>query len=178
MSGDGTGPFLWLSESGSPFGFRRLPPGGLCLSSFLFVRRGNEILMGRYADDPRWETLAGLDADRRRAHGHGWTIPASHLKFGESPQDAARRVAREILQMPDAEPSEPRVVSEVGEPRRFPGLLHQDFLFLHDLELPDGAPVAMPPWYAEMAWIDPRATPASAWARSHDEVVARWLAQS
>lgn len=176
MPGDGTGPFLWLSEQGSPFGFRALPPGGLCLSSFLFVRRAGrpEILVGRYADDPAWERLTGLDASRRQAHAAGWTLPASHLKLGEGPMDAARRVLRDVLGL-EGEPTEPRVVSEVGEPKRFPGMIHQDFLFLHEVSLPAEARVATPPWYAELAWIDPRATPASAWARSHDEVAARWL---
>lgn len=175
MAGDG--PFLWLNEEGPPAGFRRLPKGGLCLSVFLFVERDGKLLVGKYADDPRWETLTGLDAARWRKHGQGWTLPASHLKFGEDPRAAARRIAEEVLQVRGARFGEPRVETDFADWSRPSGDgLHYDVMFLVDAELPAGAPVERPPWYTALAWHDPRALPASAWARAHEDVVARWLA--
>lgn len=120
----GDGPFLWLLKSGPPAGFWNIPPGGMCVCAFLFARRGPEILLGKYRDDPRWESFAGLDKTRRRVHGAGWTIPASHLKYGEDPRAAARRIAEEILEIPGMAFSEPRVEVDVYEPKRFPGNLH------------------------------------------------------
>src|SRR3989442_8909881 len=93
----GEGPFLWLSKDGPRAGFRELPPGGMCISAFLFVRRGKEILLGKYRDDPRWETLAGLDETRRKGHSSGWTIPASQMRYREDPRTAGRRTAGGIL---------------------------------------------------------------------------------
>src|SRR2546427_10881574 len=94
----GEGPFLWLSKDGPPAGFRELPPGGMCISAFLFVRRGKEIVLGKYRDDPRWETLAGLDETGRKVHSSGWTIPASQIRYGEDPVTAAPCNAVEDLQ--------------------------------------------------------------------------------
>jgi len=171
----GRGPFLWLSENAPPSGFRELPKGGMCLSAFLFVKRGRRILLGKYADDPRWESLAGLDAERWRMHGQGWTIPARQLKYGEDPREAARKIGEEILRIPGLRRSEPRVEVDLYEPTRFPGELHYDVWFLVDAIPTTRAKAEAPPWYTELAWHDPRTLPASAYARGHEDVVARWL---
>jgi len=171
----GEGPFLWLSKEAPPAGFRELPEGGMCLSAFLFVRRGNEILLGKYRDDARWEELAGLDASRRKIHSAGWTIPASQLKYGEDPRTAARRIAEEILQIRAMTFSEPRAEVDLYEPKRFPGKLHYDVWFLVDGVPPKGWAPRAPPWYGELAWRDAKTVPASAYARGHEDVVARWL---
>src|SRR3990172_7061017 len=142
MAGDG--PFLWLSETGPPSGFRHLPPGGMCLSAFLFVRRGGSILLGKYREHPAWETLAGPGPARVRAPGRGWTIPASQLKYGEDPRDAAKRIAEDILQMPGMRFSEPRVETDLYEPKRFPGRMHYDVWFLVDANPPHGTEPAVP----------------------------------
>ncbi len=173
MAGDG--PFLWLSDTGPPTGFRRVPPGGMCLSAFLFVRRSDRILLGKYRDHPAWETLAGLDPERVRVHGQGWTIPASQLKFGEDPRAAARRIAEEILRIPTMRFSEPRVETDLYEPKRFPGRMHYDVWFFVDAVPADDLALEVPPWYAELAWHDPRGLPSSEYARGHEDVVARWM---
>src|SRR2546426_9269412 len=64
-----------------PLGFEQVPPGGMCVCAYLFVVRRGKILLGKYADDPQWEALAGLEPERRRTHGWGWTVPATHLKL-------------------------------------------------------------------------------------------------
>jgi hypothetical protein len=121
------------------------------------------------------ETLTGLDQGRRRAHGGGWTIPASQLRFGEDPRDAGRRIGGEMLRIPGMAYSEPRVEVDRYEPRRFPGRDHYDIWFLIDAEPPADSPVLTPPWFTELAWKDPRTLPAAEYARSHEDVVARWL---
>ena len=171
----GEGPFLWLSKTAPPSGFRDVPPGGMCLSAFLFVCHGDGILLGKYAEDPRWEALAGLDAERVKVHGRGWTLPARQLKYGEDPRVAARSIGEEILQIPGMAYGEPRVETDLYEPKRFPGALHYDVWFLVDATPPKGHTLEVPPWYAELAWHDPRAVPPEAFGRSHEDVVARWL---
>ena len=173
----GTGPFLWLSPNGSPRGYHSLPPGGLCISAFLFVRRGDEVLLGKYADHPALEDIAGLDATRRAAHGKGWTIPASHVKFGEDPRDAAKRVAEEMLGLRGLAPGEPRVEVEVGVPARFPDMPpHMDMWFFVDARVPEDFRAERPPWFRELAFVDPAALKPSDYGRSHEDVMARWLA--
>lgn len=171
----GEGPFLWLTPGGSPHGFASLPPGGMCVSAFLFVRRDGAILLGRYRDVPAWEGLAGLDPDRRRRHGRGWTVPASHLKFGEDPRDGARRVGEEILGIDGMAYGEPRVEVDTYELQRLPGETHYDIWFLVDASPPEDARIDCPPWYEDLAWKDPHTLPAEAYARGHEDVVSRWL---
>ena len=109
----GEGPFLWLSENGPPAGFWNVPPGGMCVCAFLFVKKDGKILLGKYADDPKWGEFTGLDPTRREVHGKGLTIPASHLKHGEDPRGAAKRVGEEVLQIGGMAYSEPRVEVDV-----------------------------------------------------------------
>ncbi len=148
----------------------------MCVSVFLFVIRRDQILLGKYNDDPRWEELAGLDANRRRTHGRGWTIPASHLKFGEDPRSAATRIGEEILQISGARCSEPRVEVDFYPSKMVPGQMHYDIWFLVDAVAPSGYRPEVPPWYAALEWHDPKALPGAEYARSHEDVVARWLA--
>ncbi|MBI4416356.1 MAG: NUDIX hydrolase [Euryarchaeota archaeon] len=171
----GEGPFLWLTKGGPPAGFSSLPPGGMCLSVFLFVQHDGKILLGKYGDDPQWETLTGLDADRRRRHGRGWTIPASHLKFGEDPRVAARRVGEQVLRLPGLTYGEPRVEVDLYDPARAPGQPHFDLWFLVDAIPPRDFFLEGPPWYADLGWFDPKTTPPTFYARGHEDVVARWL---
>jgi ADP-ribose pyrophosphatase YjhB (NUDIX family) len=171
----GEGPFLWLSKTGPPAGFWQTPKGGMCISAFLFVTRGGKVLLGKYGDDPRWEELTGLDPDRRREHGKGWTLPASQLRFGEDPRDAARRIAEQVLRIPGMHFSEPRVEVDLYPPESAPGEMHYDIWFLVDAAAPEGLEVQAPPWYAELAWHDPRSVPATSFSRGHEDVVERWL---
>lgn len=170
----GDGPFVWIREGSSPFGYWHAPEGGFCLNVFLFVRRGKTILLGRYADDPKWGELAGLDPERRKRFGTGWTVPASHVKFGEEPRAAARRVGEEILGIPGLTYSEPRVESDAYPASFAGGKLHYDvWLFVDGTPARDWEP-KVPPWFAALAWQDPDALPPTAYARGHEDVVARW----
>ena len=171
----GDGPFVWIREQSSPLGFWHPPEGGFCLNAFLFVRNGSRILLGKYADDPKWEELAGLDASRRQRFGVGWTVPGSHLKFGEEPRAAARRVGEEILQIRGMTYTEPRVESDAYPAAFAGGKLHYDVWFFVDATLPRGWQPQAPPWYAALAWQDPRTLQATEYARGHEDVVARWL---
>src|SRR5206468_4725043 len=65
-----------------------------------------------------WDHIGALDPSRVEAHSHGWMLPSSHLIFRESPDDAARRIAREQLELPDLALTGPTVVSEVYTPKR------------------------------------------------------------
>ena len=174
----GQGPFLWLSRTGPPAGFWDTPKGGMCISTFVFVKRGRKILLGKYADHPTWADFTGLDQDRWRTHGKGWTIPASQLKYGEDPRDAARRIGEQILEIPGMRYSEPRVEVDFYPPKWAPGEMHYDIWFLVDASPPKDYELRVPAWYSELGWHDPRSLPGTAYARGHEDVVDRWLPPS
>lgn len=174
---DGEGPFLWLSTAAPRRGFRMIPPNGMCVSAFVLLTQNGQLLLGKYADDPRWEDLAGLNEDRWRAHGTGWTIPASQLKFGEEPRAAGRRIVEEILGLRGVALSEPRIESDHYVPRRFPELgMHYDLWLLFHAEVPASTRIGRPAWYRELAFVDPGTLADAEYARGHEDIVARWRA--
>jgi len=172
----GTGPFLWLMKHAPPLGFEQVPPGGMCVCAYLFVTRRGQILLGKYADDAQWEALAGLEPERRRTHGWGWTVPATHLKLGEDPLEAARRIGEEILGISGLRYSEPRSEVDFYSSKMAPGEMHYDIWFFVDGTPPKEYELRVPPWYTELAWQNPRTVQVTAYARGHEDVVARWLA--
>ena len=146
----------------------------MCLSSFLVLRKDGDrksVLMGHLNPNAPWEHIGALDPSRVEAHSKGWMLPSSHLIIHESPKEAACRIAREQLGIPDLELSETKIFSEVYTPRRFPNLQsHWDleFIFMgfiHENQL-----------HRQAAWNDlkfvfPELTPRSDFARSHDEIL-------
>src|SRR5437879_12828169 len=111
------------SASTAAFSVTEIPQDGLCLSAFLIVTeagRPTNVLMGHMNREAPWDHIGALDPKRVEEHSRGWMLPSSHLIFQESPDDAARRIAREQLEWPDLSLSEPKVMSEAYRPRRSP----------------------------------------------------------
>jgi ADP-ribose pyrophosphatase YjhB (NUDIX family) len=148
----------------------------MCLCAFLFVMSGGKILLGRYADHPAWEQLCGMESGRVKANAHGWTIPASHLKFGEDPRDAARRIGEEILTLDKGLVySEPCVKTFFYEPAIAPGEKHFDVLFFFEVSVEADVKVRKPPWYEALEWLDIGAVQRGQFARQHEDVAEAWL---
>ncbi len=157
-----------------PFGMAEPPEGGLCLSAFLIVHEpghGDHVLMGHLNPAAPWDHLGALDDSRRAVHSKGWMLPSSHLILGEAPDVAARRIAAEQLERHDLTFPDPKVVSEVYAPRRFPALTkHWDIEFLFRSEWPGGSAPKAAAW-TDLRFVDVPATPKSAIARSHEDIL-------
>lgn len=176
IEGNGESPFLWLAPFAPPKGWTGVPRGGMCLCVFLFVLQGEKILLGKYADHPAWERLCGMESTRVKASAGGWTIPASHLKFGEDPRAAARRIGEEILTLDRGLGySEPSVTTFFYEPAAAPGEKHFDVLFLFEVSGAAGVNISKPPWYEALEWFDIGALGRLPYARQHEDVVEAWL---
>lgn len=147
----------------------------MCVNAFLFVRKDSQILLGKYADHPAWDELAGLDSGRRQRFGTGWTVPGTHLKFGEEPRAAARRIGEALLEARGLKYSEPRVETDTYPAAFANGKTHYDIWFFFDATPPARWQPKVPAWYSELEWQDPKALPPSAYARSHEDVVNRWM---
>lgn len=172
----GESSFLWLAPFAPPRGCKDVPRGGMCLCVFLFVMHEGKVLLGRYAEHPAWEELCGMDSGRVKANARGWTIPASHLKFGEDPRDAARRIGEEVLTLERGLAySEPYVKTFFYEPAIAPGEKHFDLLFLFDVFVEAGVTVRKPPWYEALEWLDIGALQREAFARQHEDVAETWI---
>ncbi len=162
------------SSSTAAFSVTEIPNDGFCLSAFLIVtdsRDTSRVLMGHMNPAAPWDHIGALDPKRVEAHSRGWMLPSSHLIYGESPGDAARRIAAEQLERPDLDLSGPQVISEVYTPKRFPGAAHHwDIEFLFRGEIP-AAEVPRSAAWKDLAFVDLRRTTKVEIARSHEDVL-------
>jgi hypothetical protein len=162
------------SPETAAFSITEIPEGGVCLSAFLIfteVEHPTKLLMGRMNPEAPWDHLGALDPSRIQVHSLGWMLPSSHLLFQESPVDAARRIAREQLELPKVWFPDPKVVSEVYTPRRFPDAAkHWDIEFLFRREFL-AANVRRTAAWKELAFVDLRHTSRAEIARSHEDVI-------
>jgi hypothetical protein len=162
------------SPNTAAFSLTEIPDEGVCLSAFLLVteaRHPSSVLMGHMNPQAPWDHIGALDPSRIEAHSRGWMLPSSHLIVREAPQEAARRIAREQLELPDLKLSGPQVVSEAYTPKRFPGTAqHWDLEFLFRGEIP-AAEIPHPAAWKELAFVDLRRTTKAEIARSHEDIL-------
>jgi|SRR5579862_8724646 len=158
----------------NPVTTKEIPLGGLCLSSFLLVRdKDGGVLAGKLDPEAPWDHIGALDSRRIEEHRTRWMLPSSHLIVHESPQDAAKRIAREQLEVGELVLSEPKVVSEVYPPKYFPEFNeHWDIEFIFSSVLEKEKIPLSTRAFKELKVLDPRVTKRSEIARSHEDVLA------
>lgn len=146
--------FAWFGSLAPPLGFRQVPEGGACISSFVIARRGKEILLGKVAKTEAWEEKTGMNGDRVESlhSGKKWILPSTHLRFGEHPDDAAKRIMRQQLVIKKYTIDLMGVHSFLDETRLYPGKPHWDLCFLYTAKF--AGDVKPPPWFSELRFVD------------------------
>ena len=78
-----------------------VPKGGTCISSFLVLKAKGGVLVGKMSRPEIWieRFFMGEKFAPQYAASNKWLIPASHLKYGERPEDAAKRILIEQVGM-------------------------------------------------------------------------------
>jgi hypothetical protein len=152
-----------------------VPEGGLCLSAFVVLRSGETpktVLLGKPAPEAPWEELAALEEAHLRAVGDRWILPASHLLEFESPAEAAQRVLRQQLGIPDLVLRGPEVFSEAYPSSIDPESgTHWDLHFVFQGESPSDRPLRSAAW-RELALVNPSALTRADIARGHADILA------
>lgn len=139
------------------------PEQGLCVSTFLLIRKGDALLLGKVI---RPDIVKGK-----------WVLPASQLLYGEHPDDSVRRILKEQLN------TEPEAVS-------YRGLWsfadrHWDLCFVYDVDVrgeprplseAEGAKYPHEYWYcsqllAELKYVRPEEIRAEEIGRGHADVL-------
>lgn len=149
-----------------------IPPGGMCLSVFLVLSKGNEtnVLMGKVNPNyDRWSHIGALDEPRLQRHSKGWTLPSRHLILYESPEDAAKIVLQEQLGIQDVELTGPKVATEVYDIERAGLKNHWDFEFIFFGKMQRDVQ-AHPAW-TELKFVDVSSLPDSEFARGHQDIL-------
>ena len=159
--------FTRFTKTGAPPRINEIPEGGFCISSFVVLSkkgRPQEVLLGKLDTAANWENIGGLDKDRAESNSKGWMLPGCHLLYGESPQDAAKRILSEMLGMPDQKVQGPAVFSEVYGPKN-----HWDIEFIFTGERDEAEPNAA---WRELRFVDTTRLQQSDFARNHQDVLA------
>ena len=161
----GTPPF--------PRGYSGPPSDGMCLNVFLVLRAPDDpgrVLLGRVAPSPRWEEVGALDPARIASASGRWMIPASQLLLLEGPQEAARRVGKELLGMEVRSLPSPQVFSETSSrPGSTASDPHWDLHFIFVLAGPAAAPRS--DLWQHLDYVRVSATPPADFARNHGDVL-------
>ena len=151
-----------------------VPDNGMCLSIFLVVRSPDDagrVLLGKIEPSAPWYDLAALGPERAAGLVDLWMLPASQLLLFESPDDAARRVGREQLEIELTELPRPRVFSETSTRSGAAGSdPHWDLHFVYEVPWPERRPVRARPW-KELAFLPVSDTPRSSFGRGHGDVL-------
>jgi len=155
------------------FSMSEPPEGGLCLSAFLVItdeRNANRVLMGHLNPKASWDHIGALDSSRVDVHSKGWMLPSSHLLVYESPQEAARRILREQLEI-DLTLNGPDVVSETYTPKRFPDLpRHWDIEFIFKGRMSEDH-IPKPFAWSELSFVNLNTAMRTEIARSHEDIL-------
>ncbi|MEM3190769.1 MAG: NUDIX hydrolase [Candidatus Parvarchaeota archaeon] len=144
----------------------KIPDSGFCLSVFLVISQtGNKdkVLLGKPNVNAPWEHIGALDKDRVINNSNRWMLPSSHLIFGESPWDAAKRVSDEQLGIRNIELQGPFVFSEVWGPKN-----HWDIEFIFQGERND---VPQHDAWKELKFLDTTKLRREDFARSHEDIL-------
>jgi len=115
------------------FNETNVPRGGTCLSAFLVLKWKAGILVGKMAKPEMWvgRFLVGEAFAPRYVSSNKWVLPASHLKYGEKPEDAAKRVLHEQLGAGSVKLRLLQVQSHLSQDPSDPEAAHWDVCFVY-----------------------------------------------
>jgi ADP-ribose pyrophosphatase YjhB (NUDIX family) len=149
-----------------------VPKGGTCLSSFLMMRAKGGILVGKMAKPEIWveKFLVGESYAPEAVSSGKWVLPASHLKFGESPEDAATRIVTEQLQAKKTKLTLLQVQSHVSDPSD-PEAAHWDICFVHGGTFKGSLKESE--WFSELKFVNTRSLTSDDFARGHGDVLKK-----
>jgi ADP-ribose pyrophosphatase YjhB (NUDIX family) len=156
-----------------------VPKEGLCLSTFVVIRRGRRILLGRPHANNAWPEKGGFPKRHSAAiEKEGtWLMPATHLLMEEAPDRAARRIANQWAGVSGL-PKFIMVQSHLRAPRRRTrqpqskartGSNHWDICFVYELRT-KAAPKPKS-WWSETRFCTPLEIRGMTLGRGHKDIL-------
>jgi len=150
-----------------------VPKGGTCLSSFLVMRGKGRVLVGKMAKPEHWveKFFVGESYAPQAVSSGKWVLPASHLQFGESPEDAATRILTEEVQAKKTKMRLLQVQSHLSEDPSDPEAAHWDICFVHGGTLK--GTLKRPEWFSELRFVSTKNLTTDDFARGHGDVLKK-----
>jgi ADP-ribose pyrophosphatase YjhB (NUDIX family) len=150
-----------------------VPKGGTCISSFIVAEKEGKVLLGKMSSPEIWvdRFLVGSAFAPKYAASGKWLLPASHLKFGESPDECAQRILREQLLVEVQALKLAGIQSHLsGEPAS-PEDAHWDLCIIYEATVPE--PSSVPQWFSELRYVPVKNLRPSDFTRGHGDVLAQ-----
>ncbi|MBI4257372.1 MAG: NUDIX hydrolase [Thaumarchaeota archaeon] len=144
--------------------------GGTCLSSFVIIKKNNEVLLGKITQPETWAERWCLTLDHPERWKDKWQIPCSYLKFGEHPDQTAKRIIEEQLQITKYNLNRIMVKSFSGESSIYKGEVHWDICFIYESLVHEE--IKPQPWFSELKFIPMSQAQNLEFGRSHGEILA------
>lgn len=160
------------------FSESNVPPGGVCLSSFVIVRDGGRVLVGKMAKPEIWTERFHVGPKFAPSYtGSGkYVLPARHLSWYESPLEAARGIMKDqvLLEVPKDSFKLLGVQSFVsGDPDKADEDPHWDICFVYQVELPGrlAKSIKAPEWFKDLGFVSTSELSRDAFTRGHGDVL-------
>ena len=103
------------------------------------------------------------------ASSNKWLIPASPLKYGEKPEDAAMRVLVEQVGSKKIKLKFLQVQSHLSQDPNDPEAAHWDICFVYRGTLK--GKIQTPEWFSELRFVKPRDIGSDDFTRGHGDVL-------
>jgi len=148
-----------------------VPKGGACISAFLVLTGKGGVLVGKMARPEIWveRFFVGENFAPQYASSGKWILPASHLKYGEKPDDSAKRILNEQLGVNDVKLKFSQVQSHLSQDPNDPESAHWDICFIYEGTLKGD--VKKPEWFSELRFVKPNELTVDAFTRGHGDVL-------
>ncbi|MGH2689910.1 MAG: NUDIX domain-containing protein, partial [Actinomycetota bacterium] len=160
-------PVLHRMPSFAHFDDRTPRSRPVCLSAYIISEDGEGLLVGRRAADPRWEGLDHPHPVDPKVGANLWVLPATHLLVGETPEQAARRIAKDQLAAPWLQLADGGTFAHLrpsaeGDP-------HWELAFVFETDLTVSK---VPPWFTDLRGVQRRYLRYEVFAPGHGDIIA------
>jgi ADP-ribose pyrophosphatase YjhB (NUDIX family) len=148
-----------------------VPKGGACISAFLVLKGKGGILVGKMAKPEIWveRFYMGEMFAPKYAASNKWLLPASHLEFGEKPEDAAKRVLTQQVGVPASKLTFRQIQSHLSQDPNDPEAAHWDLCFVY--EGPLKGRVERPEWFSDLRFVNPKELHSDDFTRGHGDIL-------
>ncbi|HME18293.1 MAG TPA: hypothetical protein VKF15_00980 [Nitrososphaerales archaeon] len=160
------------------FNEQNVPPGGVCLSSFVLVRSGGKVLVGKMTKPQVWidRFFVGEKFAPEYLASGKYLLPARHLAWYESPLEAAESVVRDQVKLRIPKKSirlvevQSHLRGDVSSSERPP---HWDICFVYEAKVPAESirQLKTPPWFRDLHFVAMSSLSADDFTRGHGDIL-------
>ncbi len=150
------------------------PKGGTCISAFLVLKGKGGILVGKMVKPEIWieRFFVGEMFAPQYVSSNKWVLPASHLKYGEKPDDAAMRILTEEVGVSGSKLEFKQVQSHLSQNPQDPEDAHWDICLVYEGTLKEE--IKPPEWFSELRFVKPQELTTGDFARGHGDVLKEY----